>query len=515
MTEIGAKKEVEIPETTPQKVEKPKQRRGPRLPKGPKEEPLEEDEYNFEEIPLKRQWPTVPGANPTFEQMEQYMQKLEQEQWDSAKIYVWRSMPAILREPKYIEVITEKEEFTKEALIRKHGGGKYKIAVRNNEILAGKGKIVMTAQLNVPMSEYDPILDYDELDLGNPANRSYVDNLVARGILDRGGNVVNNRSSDENLTGLVRELVGQMASMSRQQVENARNAAKGTDPEGIAMSKALDIMGNASQRSNDMLLEQAKGQDPKIVLDMITKIADKFMQHPQGTNDGVLVQMMKMQADQAAASQQMLLKMMEIQNAKTDSATAEDKALDRMVKYKELFGGIGDVASGRTPWYEKALEVAPTIIGHIGNAIQNVTQLQAMKQGIKLQNPPSPPQGGMMVKREEESSEEEGNEMINAKQIVQQYGQLIIIKLNDGVSGFDFADNLVAMYGMQVHSMVTSVGKEALLQAMKDTTEFYSATQYMWEDVEKFVDEFFRYREILAEEQAKETPIGSKEGELQ
>ncbi len=502
----------------------------PRLPSPTREEADAEIKQieEADEAAKRRMLPTPPGNRPTWPMLEKWLQSLTDEQWSRIIVYLYRTYPVIWRDPKNIEVLSQRDMATRKYIKNKHGGGKYRATVNDTDRLRGNQKqksgirnTILDCYFEIPIIEAEPILDYEELDLGIRDNRSYVDNLKARGILNREGKAVQNKSGEENLTDLVKDLTGTITNMSQQQISQMQEALrnKGSDTETQVLEKTIAMMGRASEKSVELLMGQVKEQDPGKLLDMVDRIMNRMTPKDTLSGGDVFKQLLTMQESSHKAQMNMMEKLVEL---KTGGGDDETKMFERIKLYREIIEPIGG-RSGKTPWHENLFSVLPSILEY-GSRIVGSIVAAKMKLPATTPGAPPPPLGGgggensvVPISTNPPSNPSTNSEQppstpetrVDPNEFITQYGGIILNAISQGTPGDQFAESITQLYGLSIYHIASNIGKNNLLAAMQNNPEFMTHASPMWPQVKTFVDEFLSFGSPTAEESPP--PTGEEE----
>ena len=539
--EAGAEIETRIPEV------RPKRRRS----KGFMNQiaPPTTEMVEAREKAARFKWPEPISTRLTLEQSREYLEKLTDAQVSNMIGYMYRKHPIIFRDPKYIDKLVRVDQFTDEYVRSEHGGGSYRIQVCNVAHNVGpankpSAKNMFNVFPTVPMTDLDPILAYEELDLHDTKNRKYVDNLRARGIIDREGNSMTG-GGNQDMAGLVTQLVAQLGKMSDQQVQQARQAGKqSNDPEGMVLARVIDIMADASKRGTDAILDRTKTEEPSKMIGLFEKMLDKQGGGEDQGTMAVMLKMMEMMQSQSTSQMTFLVELMkkdrEAGSGGGGMADITTKLIGMLIENVTLKGGGG----GKSSVLETVMEHIPGILqggsdllssyagvrgtlpgmggpggtGGLGGGATApggpVAQLPASLSGRGMAGTPGQPgQGGTTMEpgspittrqstekspnpTQPDQSQPQSNQ-IDPKGFITQYGGHILRAIQVGTPGEDFGEMITNLYGPQIHGIVATIGKERILQAIQEVPTFYNEVSMMWPKVEEFVDRFIRWEEIL------------------
>lgn len=444
----------------------------------------------------------------------EWQEKLVEDDWNHLVMYLFREWPYIDRQrinPKAninIEVIGSKFSKNSSKFLTEHGSGKYKLLVNDiNKAVNGKGGTLGTVRFEVNDPEYPPIFVLEELATEHPSNRGIVSKLVAEGKLTIEGKVMtqNNQGGGDNAA-----LIALLTRMIEKQGQQPLQPQKDTTADNIGQMYV-----KASDSMMSMLKDQIKSDDPDKLIKMLSALKE-MMPKPE-TENSSLALIMKMQGDMAkvqsesqAARESMMLKMMEMMNAKQDNGDAEDKILARIATYKELFGGSEGGNPGKRSTLEVVLEHAAPAALKVMDIIGNVLSMQNFKAGLAkngqapvvVQNP------AQIEQPQQQQPKQEGDNVVEMPkapedeliQVITMAGPLILKAIERKESGDMFAQGLEQMYGTVVYEKIVAVGKDKIIEAMKQVPLFWEEVKDIPQVVEKFVVDFIAYKDEEEEE---------------
>ena len=438
-----------------------------------------------------RKWPHNPDKKGTFEDLQAWFEDFTPKQWEHAIIYLYRSWPAILREPKYIDIISGPDQLTEDYIVKTHGGGKYLLVVVDSDY--AKGGKRFEARLDISVVTADPFINYKELDIGNRVNKTYVEQLKAKGILDDDGEVME-KPRDKDMQG-VTELIQAQQRTIETLLREVRNP-KGEVENSSALKQSMDMLGAAY---NTALQTTVKGNN-KDDLDKLTQLMAIMKQNnpePKNNNDVLVATLMKSNSDMMA----MLLQM----SMKKSEPTGE---LEKYKSMFEFFQGISGTGRGhKASTLETVLEHAPSILNPIASIIGNIS---SARTGV-----PNPvPMSGIQVNHEniqheqlaEPAQNTEDLDMAQVKMIVTQAGGPILNALRDGKPGDVFAEDIINLYGINLFYSIQNIGKDRLLQAMRQVPQFWNEVSLIQPQLNEFIDQFMSWKPNEEEDEAINIP---------
>jgi hypothetical protein len=77
--------------------------------------------------------------------------------------------------------------------------------------------------------------------------------------------------------------------------------------------------------------------------------------------------------------------------------------------------------------------------------------------------------------------------------LFQSYGALVLTALNNGTPGYEFADNVIALFGTGTHAAIANYGQNALVNTMMSIPEFQIFGQAR---IAQFAREFINFQEF-------------------
>lgn len=491
--------------------------------------PAREIDKMVAENRAKRALPKVPGKMVDFQALVDWLAPLTEDMWRHIMIYVYRHTPVIdkLRgKPdgvKYIDVISE-PPFNLQYMIEKHGGGKYGFSICDTDLR--KFSQIFDAKLSLPIAQYEPKINLEELVIEDRDNIPYVARLKAEGRLDKDGKPVdmNNRQSiggngnsgnvDSNaVLGLAKEFINMFQKMNADQQANIRS--KLVESEGESLSKS---MGN-------ILIEKMKQEDPAKFVTMITGLltAMKSQTADTSTQSNLLDRVVNMQAEHTKTMFEMMKMQIESLRESKQAQEPEEKKseiekLKELLELVKLVKGGGSTSSPRE-WPDIALDFAKELGVPLLTTINNLFSLKKggaqapLQTTPPIQMPTAIPQGVATGVADINSNMNPGNisnqNLNQLLPIINQFGGMIITKIQNGVKGWEFAEDLVRFYGPAPHAMVSKFGVDGVLSTFKQLPEFWQQLEPIWGEayLKTWVEEFIGYEEILASMEKEEAEM--------
>jgi hypothetical protein len=475
-----------------------------------------------------RKLPKLPADGMKFEGVCNYLRSLSELQWEGVMVYIYRVWPEINREPKYIGKIGNPTECSYNYMLTNFGGGKYKWEVASTG--PNPARIVSTT-LDISIADAEPILDYNELVMDAPKNRTYIEGLVNKGILGRdkkpkpAGDVVSQTTGSitEQMLEQNRQLTNRLIDVATRQPQQ-QQLIRTNEPADQVVNKSIDIISRGYDAVMQRVLKDSSSNtDP---LQMITTIMGlvREMQPTKSNNDAELYrQMLDMQAKNHQAQLELMKVMMESKKSEENNES----------KLTEMLKSIMEARESKKAWYESALQYAPMIFRELGGLLTGFASLKGggaininpgvqQAAGPMTNQPQGTMHGGLLIPSssanqinnpptnldpltgEQIPQTEEEKKMMDkqrAKLVIQQAGAPLLNFILQGKSGDELADTIYSMYGAGAYAQIAGIGEENLVQAIKDTPEIWNQLQFMGESkIRGFVQQFLKYPEMLQQE---------------
>ena len=489
-----------------------------------------------------RKLPPIPGYAPSLEQLVEWFKLLDEDMWSHVTPYLYRKWPVIVRQlsdpenKSYIDMIC-KEHVDKgliEYLQNTHGGGTYKFIINDLDLKTPRGnsKSIMEPSFKINENDFPPILNLKEIDVNDKKNMGFINQMVAKGLMDNRGNIMQPQQNGSGqgsaelagaIGGMYDKFMTTFATMSKdQQAMITKLMADGSnrkpDPEGIGA----------------LLLEKLKQDDPsKQTQTMMTMITTMMSLIPKPEKqDTSVFQLLITQMQQSAERQMEMMKMMFQQQQNNQPAPDKDDFIDKFIKYRtalpELFGNGGKepkkelgelILEGAREFVLPAIGLASQFmqLNKGVNPIVPVTEQQAREaagmQGMQPQpqqkviSMPQQPQQPQPPVQDAVKDPNTGQPIVDPKnlspcqQLLMKYGGILINAIKSGMNGAALADNLeeasenpiiLSMLGGNLFQMLKAQGGEEILKAMESIPEFWNQTGKVYgkEYMEQLIADF-------------------------
>lgn len=469
----------------------------------PKIVPKSEVDKKAEDARKKRELPKKPGDNVSFKELCEWLKLLSPDMIDGYRIqlYFYRTDPPIVRQfvdptsDNNIDVIQDGfDQLTEDYVIERHGGGGYKIVVKDLDRPNEKGGF-FNARLNIPMSLHEPKLDFREVDWTHKNSKGYRAYCRAKGYIDENNMPVEvikketKEASDSKAMVDAMKLAMDFASkMSQKDQEELKRRIAGEDSLGKNIS--------------EIFIEKMKQEDPNKQLAMFAQLlaAMKGMQpeiKPDNTLATVVVPMITMMQE---SSQRMFTMMMELfKSQQANSNTGESR--DSISQLKDLLEVAKELKGGtRTPERsitEQLIDAGATLLPKVFDTVNGVI---ALRQQAMNPNQPIQPKVQPMNNQPNNSSptSQPTIQAPEASMIIQQFGPLIEKHL--GNPGYEFAALVEEMFGPETIALAVKNGPNELLEGAKSVPQFWQKVSAIYgeQHISKWLTEFCNYKEELA-----------------
>lgn len=447
------------------------------------------------------------GGEITSRQFLDYLESLTTEDWAHCTVYLYRQWPYIDRhlpvtDPtikvyNYIEKFVEK--FTEDDILYRHGSGKYKLTLCDTN--RPKSSEVCNSRLTIKDENFPPVVKFDELVIGHPDNKSFVDGLRARGLLPAEGKEMPAQSSDsataQALASLLREA---MQSMREKKPEGA---------EALVLQKVIDMMSKANDKSIEMAMRQVKPEatttEQIALFDRIAGLVEKMGNKPVA-DDGtklMLNHVLEELRDERKANHEMMTELFKRRQPSEDeprgfTKTVMEKLMERALD--GLDGGGG--GSGKFDWREMIPLAVDRLAPGINGLFGGLGFLMRRAAGGAA---PPPPAGNPAQPEIPAAIPGQPQGDPATMMLAEIAGPLVQHLLDPEATGTDFALWFVrgnkqlngaysGGYGVRAHSDVVTMGKEKLLGMAKMFPPLWAQIEPVGaERIDAFLDEFLAF----------------------
>jgi hypothetical protein len=447
--------------------------------------------------------------------------------------------------PNYIDCIGE--PFNLDYLIARHGGGRYQIQATDSDAKReNNSSLLFRCNFEINDAQYPPILDFAELELEAKDNKSYVEWLQNKGIIDSKGKPLQSGQPvpASNATTLsakeVLDILGYAHKMS-------------TDQQAAFRSQFAPGPDSLSKSVGEILLEKMKQDDPGRDWDRMMAFMEKI-----NKPDGSMGHILQMLQAQIANGQEQRKTDLEYTRLLLENSRHEASPRNQFGEFREIIGFARELlgtGGGRRNGWDTGLEIARDVVlpglQTLGNTIANIMALrngaapvapgqqpaprpaptgpfdpyrnpgaarqyasslaqQPHPQPAPGQAPPPPPMPSPAPPPGPPTATDQEAQLLS---LMQQYGGLIVNHMNNSTPGYDFADYVAGLLGTGTHAAICAYGEDALVSVMLRIPEI---SIFGESRIRVFVSEFVHYQEYIdaaAGEGEEEQPEPEKEPE--
>ena len=466
----------------------------------------------------RHELPESPGKDLKWNQAFEYLKLLTPEMWSHVSVYVYRLKPRIirqLRDPEarnYIDVLTDTP--TLEYFINTHGGGTYLLRAADVSRKEPANQLFKCV-FDIDINQYEPKLNYEELDINARENMAYVQMLQHKGILNDKGHVVTNNPQTQSGTNgglnaeVIKEILGFVSKLTADQQANLR-ARLGSDDDTISKSVG------------QILLEKMKQDDPSKQVQMLSGLLTALKEivgtsKDSKTSDINFAQVFQMQAEQRKTDLEYIKLVLESRKEPNPEGAGQFAQFQQMFNFAKDVMDLGRGGGGQRSGWDVGLDYAKELGVPI---LQTINNLFSMRNG----NPAAPitpnPTGAFDPYRDQAALRAHaaslkqpgqappgatpGTAMPPANELtvlLQQSTALLVNALNNGTPGYAFADYFTGLMGTAPHAMISAQGEQALVTAALAIPEL---AMFGEPRLRTFAKEFINFEEFLAQAEVAE-----------
>lgn len=470
---------------------------------------------------------------------------------DRVLCYVYRVWPKIDRtkagiEPdanKYIDKLhkalpADPAEWKPEMLHR-YGSGAYKMVLTDGLARVAGGGTKTLCQTVVPSKDlddedYPPVLDLSELDMNHPENQSYIRNLEIKGILHQESEMQQAEAVKE-MAGLVREVVRD----SRQQPTPAPAA----DPTGTAeaIKATAAAMANVATMGNELMKNAftqvatatADQSSPKTMLDMLSALANILTARQEHKGDDELSRaLLQRETELRREIEGMRTSMFAFQSERIKALEDDIKAAranpnpqpapgslsETLKTFRELREAAaelvpgGEESSGKMPWWASMVQSIANAVPALGAMVVQATYNLALARGVNPARPATSPPvpAPMPVPIPPRAPAHDGETPAPGVQevptgyaaMVSQLEGPLARHLNEGLTGDDFANGIVQLFGLGAYRQARALGPDIWRQLLTMRPLIAPLIESNPRQFDEFLDQFMRAEQIWSEQDA-------------
>jgi hypothetical protein len=465
-----------------------------------------------EEIRSKRELPKKPGDRVAFKELVEWLAILSEEQLTRLNIYVYRLEPIIIRQitdpeaDNNIDVLYDVNipSVTEQYFIDRHGGGKYRLIVKDMDKPKTQKGGFFEAHLYIPMTLYPPKLDLREVDWTNSHNKGFRNWARSQGMI-----------GDDNVP-TIEKKEGPQQNSSDQMVQAMKLAmdfaSKMDEKQQNQLKRQMGAEDNIGKSISEIFLEKMKQEDPNKQLQTLTTMltAIKSMQPDIKPVESGLTAILPIFTSMMESSKQQFMMMMEVlknQNARPEGPDEIERMKSLMELAKMMKGGPAPERSTA----EIVVDAITPIIGPVLSIVGNIVAMNAAKAGVGSVPAPAPTQTQPVVEQPPKQIGGGGieNPMLSVEQkqgLLKQFSPLITKALESSKEGCVFAQDIENLFGPAVTSILVKDGADSLIGVAKGAPEFWNplVATYGEPHIVKWVTSFVNYKEELEKMEMEE-----------
>jgi hypothetical protein len=456
---------------------------GPQAPETPLPAPFEDEEDDDTPPPsavnvgaalneaakarmAARKLPPLP-PKITFEEFISYWRQLSGEQKSHISLYWYRLKPVIDRQlvdktkTKYIDVAGSDEQMTYEYMLNQHGGGVYQGIVNDTDIR--KNGQITNIMFEIPLSQFDPVIDLEELDINHRENQTFVNKLKAKGTLTSDGRINKNPSAETRKDDI----------MSSSIVNRLLDAA-------LEPKRNLPPSPPADSGISNLVLEMMKQNNPNNQLATLLAVVEKLKPSAPVEKPDTALEYLKLMEMQRANYESKISalndKLMEILSrpAPVPEKSNIAEEIDKIKSMAEALGmGSG---GGKTSWVDRLIDtVGPAIPGVVDIISKRLNANPNPTQGNpgypRMPNELETPMGALPAPSDPTKPVEENN-MAFLDMVIATGGNDFLNAIANGVPGYDAADSIINLKGKPTYMMIIKDGEKGIIEAIQRNPQF-------------------------------------------
>lgn len=480
-----------------------------------------------EAIREERKLPNKPGDHVAFIELRRWLEILDDSQLRRLNIYVYRQDPIInmqLVDPESDNNIDIFYDITKESIkdiseeyfINTHGGGRYKLVIKDLDKPKTQKGGFFEANLYISMTQYPPkIKDLRVVEWDNPRNKGFRTWCKAQKLIDENGmptidkvTPINQPQADTTVP-VVKMFMDFFSKMDDKKQEQIKRDIAGQD--GIGKNIA------------DILVERMKQDDPNKQVAVMTAMITAMK--------GMIPEPVKQTTSELTTIMPLITAMMESGRQQTtilvESMKSQTSMLMEMLKANKEGGGegvddttrlknlleIAKMMKGGTATPEKSMtesliEAATTILPQALGIVNNIMSLKAAQAGMGGNVGPVPttsiqpqirPQPTNGVAPEQQTGAIQPMTLNEKQNAIKQFAPLFLANLSK--EGWTFAAWIVDGFpqGDAIVASIIKDGSADLLATIKSVPELWNQinSTYGEAHLTKWVESFCNYREEI------------------
>jgi len=405
------------------------------------------------EINLETEDKPVTASKRIWCSPEEFFRRItEYEDPSGLMVYVYRLWPVIDRSlagVDYKHIYATPPPFTLDDLIRQCGSGKYRLMLLDQHLPKQANKIA-ECKVTINDPEYPPVVNLKELILEHGENRSYVESLRMRGLLEKD------------------ELPPQSGSDS-------------------AAAVAVESLSRTVADLASRMSERASGQDSDRALSLAVRIAELVRPGKDPMELATQIAALMKRDDSAVLLKALIeqqTKLTELVVQQRASPESDFEQLERLLKIAEKLGKGGSAES----WGLELVRSLPATLAAAADLMRTVAAARAGQTvaasgvGTASAPPAAPP-----------TVPAPGGWSLSMDRLVQ-VGQKAIVAFQRGASGDDFAHAIVVGEpdGELIYDQLAALGRDGIMASLR-ALPVWPQLEARSADIERFVDEFLAY----------------------
>lgn len=452
----------------------------------------------------------------TVEKFQTELDAVPADAWGRYHVYAYRTYPVINhelsgRKDKYIDKITQAVGPVRDYLSRVHGGGEYYL-ILDDQAKSTIGTAVCATVIDIPWHEAPPVLDVEELVLGDPANRGYEEFLRARGQHPEQESQMRAPYQQPQAAGSVSDIVKLVVPI----LEKALNKEISPAEKGY-----IEYLKNQAESA-------AQANDPTKLVTLLASLKDLIA--PAATaGDSASKVAIDMLRDELKAMREANA---DLQKRLFDSIQKKDSP-NLLGQIREIAGIVTAVkellprapataaVDSRTAMIQAISEAAQPILDSLPGVLQTWALARAQQAGIRVEPgvhfpmraevmPPSaePAQGTGEEAAHAPNGTAGGPQMIPPQmlQLAAELGKMMFSAIEREIPGDEWARSFVDLNGLTMYRQVCGLGRERMLQILVSIPEFAPRVEMLGPVLVQFIDDFIAGPDGDDEEAPREEP---------
>jgi hypothetical protein len=373
---------------------------------------------------------------------------------------------------------------TRDWVLKHWGSGKYRQHFNDESRARGSQELAVTVY-DISDPDFPPVIeDLRSLVRGDPSNAGYIRGLEMKGLLPRPAGETA-QSAESGLAAVAMEALRQRDSGGR-------------GDQGQVLTKALDLMTDASKKAVEVATSGSKPVDPIDQLFRVKKLID-------GGESTALMPLVL----------QLMQQNFELMKASMSGGRRHggDSLLDNvrsLVELKKAMSELGLGAAAGGSWLDTLLDKAPALLEQLLGPIMVAAKMRGLAgapgalPGMGAAAPASPAPAAAAAQATPPAGvdpnpgkpflvERENPMMFSREAVLRKLCVQLTEALAGGARGDQFADAVQTMYGETIYDAIAAMGKAAILEALQGQPNVWSELTPYHEALSQFIDDFIEY----------------------